>query len=181
MGEEHQHDVAVCVELRQAQVQLALRVEGSNHVHAVAQRLVADGVLLSPEPPLLAAEVEVGQPRLVDVDDACTLLQQLKHLLGVAHPHDEAPLRVALKRHFLEDAVSHVKIVSQDLLYATDRDIETLAVEQMGLDLLGRPHMLTPFYVLRDVLLQLLVLQLPSVPVRSERVVGMLRESYRLD
>ena len=70
MGEEHQHDVAVCVELRQAQVQLALRVEGSNHIHAMAQRLVADGVLLSPEPPLLAAEVEVGQPRLVDVQYA---------------------------------------------------------------------------------------------------------------
>jgi DNA polymerase III epsilon subunit-like protein len=51
----------------------------------------------------------------------------------------------------------------------------------MGLDLLGRPHVLTPLYVLRDVLLQLLVLQLPSVPVRRERVVGMLRESYRLD
>ena len=51
----------------------------------------------------------------------------------------------------------------------------------MGLDLLGRPHVLTPLYVLRDVLLQLLVLQLPSVPVRSECIVGMLRESYRLD
>jgi hypothetical protein len=86
-----------------------------------------------------------------------------------------------LKRHFLEDAVPHVKIVSQDLLYATDRDVETLAVAQMGLDLLGRPNMLTPFYIFRDALLQLLVLQLPSVPVRSECIVGMLRESYRLD
>ena len=179
--EKHQHDVAVRVELRQAQVQLAVGVERSNHVHTVAQRLVADRVLFASQPPLLVAKVEVGQPRLVNVDDAYTLLQQLKHLLGVAHPHDQAPLGVALERHLLEDAVPHVEVVLQDPLHARDRDVETLAVEQMGFDLLGSPDVLPPLDVLCDVLLQLVMPQLPSVPVCGERREGMLRQSYRLD
>ena len=57
--EKHQHDVAVCVELCEAQVQLAFRVKGGNHVHAVAQGFVADCVLFSSKPPLLVAKVKV--------------------------------------------------------------------------------------------------------------------------
>ena len=109
------------------------------------------------------------------------MLQQLKQLLGVAHPHDQAPFRVALEWYLLEDAVPHVEVVLQDPLHARDRDVETLAVEQMGFDLLGSPDVLPPLDVLCDVLLQLVMPQLPSVPVCGERREGMLRESYRLD
>ena len=55
--EEHQHDIAIGVELRQAEVQLALCVDGGDHIDAVAQRLIGDGVLLAPLPPLLVAKV----------------------------------------------------------------------------------------------------------------------------
>ena len=68
--EEHQHDVAVRVELRQAQVYVALGVDGSNHVDAVAQALHRHSVPLAPLSPFLVTEVKVGQPRFIYVQYA---------------------------------------------------------------------------------------------------------------
>ena len=71
---EHEHDVAVRVELREAQVQASICIDRGYHVHPVAQRLRGHRVALSPLPPLLVAKVKVRQPRLVNVDDTLTLL-----------------------------------------------------------------------------------------------------------
>ena len=179
--EEHQHDVAVGVELREAEVQLALRVNRSNHVDSVAQLLVRHGVRLAPLPPLLVAEVEVRQPRLVDVDDALALGQQREHLLGIMHAHDETALGVALVRNLLEHSVPHVEVVAKDAADASERYIELLALEQMHLDLLGRPDVLPALEVRLDLLLEALVLLLSGLPLLGKSSVGVVRESHRLD
>ena len=58
--EEHQHDVRIGVELRQAEVEPPIGVHGRDHVDLRAEVLVGDGVVVAGHPPLLAAEVEVG-------------------------------------------------------------------------------------------------------------------------
>ena len=179
--EEHQHDIAVGVELRQAQVQLALGVQGGDHVDAMAERFVADGVALTSLPPLHATEVEVRQPRLVNVDDARALLQQLEHLLGVTHPHHQATLGVALELDLLEDPVPHAEAVSQDSPDLVDRDSQLHAFLQVGSDLLRRPDVMASLEVLPDRLHQPVVLLLLLVSLLGDGGVRVLRQPRRLD
>ena len=111
---EHEHDVTVRVELGQTQVKPPVRVDGRDHVDSVAQHFGRDGVVLARYAPFHVAEVQVRQPRLIDVYDTLALLEQCEHLLGVEHPRDKAPLRVALVGDLPELAVSHTQVVIQD-------------------------------------------------------------------
>ena len=74
----------------------------------MAERLVADGVLLTTLSPLPTAKVQVRQPGLVDIDNASTTLEQLEHLLGVQHPGYEASLRVASILDLLKHTIAHI-------------------------------------------------------------------------
>ena len=179
--QEHEHDVVVGVELRQAQVELPVGVEGSDHAHAVTERLVADGVLLAPLPPLLVAEVEVWQPGLVYVDDASSTLKQLEHLLGVVHPGHKASLRVASVLNLLQNAVSHVEGVPQHVSHQVNRDIELLGLENVSPDLLCCPNMLTLLDVLLYVSHQGVMSLLLLVFLFADSRVRMLRQPYGLD
>ena len=116
----------------------------------MTERLVANGVLLTSLPPLLAAEVEVRQPRLIDVDDASPTFEQLEHLLGVQHSRDEAPFRVASVLDFLDDAVAHIEVVPEHLPDKMDRVVELFRLEEVTLDLVRFPYMLAGLDVVLD-------------------------------
>ena len=58
--EEHQHDVCIGVELRQAEIEPPISVNGRDHVNLRTEILVRDGVVVTGQPPLLAAKIEVG-------------------------------------------------------------------------------------------------------------------------
>ena len=137
--EKHQHHVAVCIELGQAQVEVPLRVDSRDHVDPVAERLGGDGVRLAALAPLLVPEVEVGQPGLVNVDDPAAVLEQLKHLLGVEHAGHQAPLGVALVGDLLEHAVPHVVVVSKHPGHLVLLDLQVVAFLEVPLDLLDSP------------------------------------------
>ena len=95
-GEEHQHDVRVRVDLCQRDVEVPLRVHGGDHVDPVAELLRRDGVVAAPLAPLLAAEVQRGEPRLVDVDHALALVEELQQCSVVKHPHENRSYAMAL-------------------------------------------------------------------------------------
>ena len=137
--EEHQHDVCIGVELRQAEVEAAISVNGSDHVDFRTEVLVGDRVVVAGQPPLLAAEVEVGEPGLVDVDDALALLEEGDQLLGVERPGDEAALRVALEDDLLDAAVAHAEVVVQDGFDLVQLDVGIGFSLESGLNLLGLP------------------------------------------
>ena len=103
---------------------MPVRAESSDHVHLRGQVLRGDGVGLASLPPLLVPKVEVRQPRLVDVDDALALLEELEHLLGVEHAHDQTALGVALVRYLLESTVPHVEVVTQDSFDFVELDVD---------------------------------------------------------
>ena len=137
--EEHQHDVRISVELRQAEVEAAISVNGSDHVDFRTEVLVGDRVVVAGHPPLLAAEVEVGEPGLVDVDDALALLKEGDQLLSVERPGNEAALRVALEGDLLDAAVAHAEVVVQDGSDLVQLDVGGGFGLEGGLDLLGLP------------------------------------------
>ena len=116
----------------------------------MTKELVADSVLLTPLPPLLAAEVEVRQPRLIDVDDASPAFEQLEHLLGVQHSRDEAPFRVASVLDFLDDPVAHIEVIPKHLPDKMDRVIKLFRLEEVTLDLVRFPYVLARLDVVLD-------------------------------
>ena len=82
------------------------------------------------------------QPGLVNVDDALSLSEKFEHLLGIEHPGDQAALRVTLVLDLLEDAVSHVKILTKYLAHLCQRQVKIGFVMQDVLGLLRSPDML---------------------------------------
>ena len=117
------------------------------------------------------------QPHLVDIDDSLPLSQHLEHLFGVLHSHDEAAFGVALELHLLQYTVPHVEVVAENVTHSIERDAELLALEQVTLDLLRRPHVLPPLNVLLDFLLESVVLHFFRISFFREGSVRMLRVS----
>lgn len=105
---------------------MSFGVDRRDHVDLGTQIFRRDRVGLSTLAPLLATEVEMRQPSLVNVDDPLTLVQELEHLLCVQHSENEAPLRVTLESNFFYDPVTHVEVLAQDSLDFVLLDIELL-------------------------------------------------------
>ena len=81
----------------------------------------------------------MGEPGLVDVDDALALLEEGDQLLGVERPGDEAALRVALEDDLLDAAVAHAEVVVQDGFDLVQLDVGIGFSLESGLNLLGLP------------------------------------------
>ena len=75
---------------------MPISVHRGDHVDFWRQRLGGHCVWLSPAAPLFVPEIQMGQPCLINIDDALASLQKGQHLLSVEHPGDQAPLGVAL-------------------------------------------------------------------------------------
>ena len=108
------------------------------------------------------------QPRFIDVYDTFTLLQQRKHLLSIMHTHDEAALGVALVLYLLEHTITHVKVVTKNTANLSERVVKCLTLQQVNLDLLGCPDVLTELEIILDFLPESLALLLPDLQLLGE-------------
>ena len=81
------------------------------------------------------------QPSFINVYDALSSVEQLKHFLGVQHASDDTPIRVTLKRNSFEHAIPHIKIIAHNLpdLIRADRNLRHPF--DLDLDLFGHPYM----------------------------------------
>ena len=97
------------------------------------------------------------------------------------HTHDEAALGVALVLYLLEHTITHVKVVTKNTANLSERVVKCLTLQQVNLDLLGCPDVLTELEIILDFLPESLALLLPDLQLLGESSIRIIRESHRLD
>ena len=135
--QEDQHHVAVRVSVRQREVDPALGVERSDQGQSWDHRPLGDrssSIAWAPHPP---REVRLVQPRLINVDDSSTRLEERQHLHRVLLPKHEAALAVALDRHLLDSPIAKAELLLHRQLDLGQADLNIVLLLHLLLHLSG--------------------------------------------
>ena len=151
LAQKDPHGLASAIVLGETLIHITQGINGGDEADPPRQPVNAARIRVSGSTPLHPSVVIHGHPTLVKADDANVLPKQLKHVLGVEKPANDALGVVAQKLPLLDFAVSHAHDMLHNVSDVLESERPVHLASHILPDLLRTPNVATRLQNFEDV------------------------------